>query len=648
MRRGMVVMIAFVLLSALGGPGWATVFTVSNRNDSGVGSLRWAIEQANTHTAPDVVTFAPGVAGKVIRPITPLPALTDPQTTIDGDLNDDGAPDVAVNGTQVSGGSGLVVQAGSTVVEGLAVTNFPEYGIRVEGADAFRLRSCHLGVSLAGTAAVPNRWYELRLLNSTAAVIGGRGKRRNIIGTGGGPSEFGIVVTGGGGNYIRGNYFGLTRDGMSALVPDPAGAIKISGPPTPPTLVNTIGGDSAGTGNVFGRLSIGVRLTGAQNTRIIGNSFGLMADGSTLTRIDYGGIYLESASTTANLIGDRKSGCRNVFAGGTTGIRFVSAGPANKVQGNWFGTNAAGTARRRLITGVNVTAGAGSQLIGGSAPGAGNYFAPNHPAYSTQGCYLIGDNGTTVRGNYFGVLPNGRAAPVYVGVNLQTGATVRDNRFVRCNTGISEYGGAANGRIFGNTFRDCSFAVALSSYAHANLGNLGNQTKADDGGNIFKPGVFRCIDNKTPNPVKAEGNDFGTTSRAAINARIWDQRDDGSLGRVDFRPLIGGVLPTAHAETADNLAVTSATAVPTSAGAEIVFSLSAPAEVTVLVLNVAGRPVATPARAVGLAGGTQRVAWDGRTHTGTTVPAGAYVIRITARGASGQEATSLTALRLTR
>jgi flagellar hook assembly protein FlgD len=87
----------------------------------------------------------------------------------------------------------------------------------------------------------------------------------------------------------------------------------------------------------------------------------------------------------------------------------------------------------------------------------------------------------------------------------------------------------------------------------------------------------------------------------------------------------------------------------TANGAEIVFSLSSSASVTVQVLNVAGRVVATPLRAELRPAGLQRISWSGRTDTGTQAPDGRYLVRVTARSDEGHgSATALCPLRLGR
>jgi hypothetical protein len=214
---------------------------------------------------------------------------------------------------------------------------------------------------------------------------------------------------------------------------------------------------------------------------------------------------------------------------------------------------------------------------------------------------------------------------------------IRDNLVSRGTRGIDvEDGGAAD--IYHNTFRACERGVYLSGTGVARLGNLRNASTADDGGNWFRANNTWFIDNQTAGRVLAEGNSFDTTSKTAIDAKIWD--------RVDFVPLQGGVTPTGQAEGV--LTVTSATAQPTAGGAEVSFALSAPAEVTVEVLNIAGRPVALLAQGRPSAAGVQRLAWNGQSLTGTAAPAGRYLARVTARDASGAQATALAPVSLGR
>ena len=62
-----------------------STFLVTNINDSGPGSLRSAIEMANSRPGLDVISFDIPDPGRprTIEPLTPLPAITDP-LTLDG------------------------------------------------------------------------------------------------------------------------------------------------------------------------------------------------------------------------------------------------------------------------------------------------------------------------------------------------------------------------------------------------------------------------------------------------------------------------------------------------------------------------------------------------------------------------------------
>ncbi|MGQ9731263.1 MAG: hypothetical protein ACUVX8_08290 [Candidatus Zipacnadales bacterium] len=59
------------------------------------------------------------------------------------------------------------------------------------------------------------------------------------------------------------------------------------------------------------------------------------------------------------------------------------------------------------------------------------------------------------------------------------------------------------------------------------------------------------------------------------------------------------------------------------------------------VLNVAGRPIATPIQDRPTEAGLQRVLWNGRLASNTRAPSGQYLIRLTARCTEGDQSTAL-------
>jgi parallel beta-helix repeat protein len=641
MRFGIPSLLAVVLCSSL---AWTATYTVTNAHDSGAGSLRQAILDANASAGADVITFAGAMTGKTIKPTAVLPALTE-STTIDGDLNDDNVPDVALDGSLQGGGSVLDVQANDCIIEGLAIVKSPAYGIDVNGVDNCRVRNCHLGVTLGGNTSAPNTFGDVRLNDADSCTIGEPGKR-NIIGcaTGTWSGPAGVLVAGGVSNIVQNNYFGLKRAGTQALGTDSAGVQIYS--PSGRANTNTI------RNNVFAGLYYGIYATQTDDNVIQGNLFGLAANGNTPLPI-IGVCVRLSDDATGHQVGGTTAAARNVFVGtdGAQGMEIDgSLNHGNRVQGNYFGLNAAGTVPLSLGKGIMLDGYCGAQTIGGSTAAAGNYFVSSDAA-TTYGVYCYyGGAGTTIRRNTFGQLPGGAAAArvngTQVRVTQTSGVVVRDNLIAQSPLGINidSSGVPKLIGVYGNTFRACGYAAQLLGTAQGSFGNLGNASATDDGNNIFEGSNTWFIYNGTAGRVRAEGNSFGTTAKADIDAKIYDKLDDPTKGRVDFDPLQGGVTPTGVPEAAA-VAVTGATALPTAHGAEVLFTLSAPAEVNIEVLNVAGRRVAALPTTLA-SSGLQRVPWGGRTTAGTGAPAGAYLVRITARGVGGGESGGLARLSL--
>jgi hypothetical protein len=653
---------ALIISLLLSTPSPADRFRVTNTNDSGTGSLRWAITEANNHLGQDTIKFRAGLAGRAIFPSTPLPAVTDHLTLIDADVDDDGKPDVALNGRNVSSGSGLVIQGGGCIVSGLAIVRFHEAGIYLDNADDCTIQSCHVGVNLAGTKALLNWEDQIRLWYADDNWIGGHQvAERNVIGGGhqiGGTS--GVRVVNSWRNRVKCNYIGLNRDGMSVLGRGGSGIkleVALASPfsaeakddpqiriASPHCQENEIGGRTPAERNVIGGVVAGVFLDGAEDNVIEGNYLGLARDGDTSLPISGAGVMAISGSRRNRIGGPSPRAC-NVFAGGAAGVMISGQwADENTIQGNYFGLNATGTQQRRLRLGVAVMSDAGAHTIGGATPRAGNYFALKQPGNPTSGV-LVAEGGanSVVRNNYFGVRPDGRTATPYdYAIVLESvRARIEDNLVVNAATGLRLKATPLNTPIARNVFRNCSLAVHLEENARCVLGNLDNTSPRDDGENTFHPNNDMYIHNDTPYLVKAENNDFGTTSRSEINAKITDRRDTPSLGRVDFSPLMGGVLPTGEAGSA--VAITGATAAPTgNAGAHITFGLSAPACVTATVLNIAGRPVRTLCRAKACEAGPNTILWSGQTDTGLALPNGTYLVALQAGSADGGLVRALT------
>src|SRR5262249_13179553 len=126
---------------------------------------------------------------------------------------------------------------------------------------------------------------------------------------------------------------------------------------------NIIGGTAAADRNIIAT-GLGILVNGqgigSGTTTVQGNYIGTNAAG-TVHLTNSTGIWL-NANTSNNLIGGTALGAGNVIVATNFGILFESSPSANTVQGNLIGTDVTGT----------IGLGGGAGIIGGFTGGAGN------------------------------------------------------------------------------------------------------------------------------------------------------------------------------------------------------------------------------------------------------------------------------------
>ncbi len=160
------------------------------------------------------------------------------------------------------------------------------------------------------------------------------------------PGSAGVYLASGG-NVVQGDYIGTDRNGTSALGND-AGVTDYGSPSTN----NTIGGTTAGAGNVIsGNAGNGIFLGGSEDL-VAGNLIGTTANG--LVALGNGqGIEVWGSDNT---IGGTSAGARNIISGNSNpslgnGIDIEAVGPGgaeyNVVEGNYIGTDITGTVSLR-------------------------------------------------------------------------------------------------------------------------------------------------------------------------------------------------------------------------------------------------------------------------------------------------------------
>lgn len=676
MDRRLAAMVVIPLLAgSLAAKASADIYTVLTNDDSGPGTLRWAIEQANNHAGTDKIEFDPSLMGEGIRPASALPILTDDNTTIEGDINKDGLPDIALNGKFAGDVAGLELRGDGCVISGMAVVRFAKAGILIRFAQQCVIRKCHVGVNLAGGGVAFNGGHQVRLFMADNNTIGGaQSSGRNIIaggpnipstGSGSGFRGAGIYVYNSAHNHIRNCNIGIARDGVTRLADEASAGIGIylrGGPVRVAsqeidgrtisalnTKHNLIGGTTGPERNVFGGLYRGIELRETSDNKIKGNYFGLGRDGVTQVSFRYDAI-LFAYKCHDNTVGGSWVGGRNVFAASEYGIRFTTPFTTgseiydNTVSGNYFGMSADGTQQKQLDIAIELNGDSGPQAIGF------NVFNNRPWKYelgSTGIRLQAGGEGSLITYNQFGLRPQTGRFRSRVGTGIQVGsveAEIIGNIFDTPETGISCSNTPNSTLIRQNQFKDCDTGVFFGGFTGADA-TLGIGIGATAGHNRFYDSNDWYIRNEGPKYIRTEGNRWPTTSIAAIKAKIWDRGDDSSLGKVDITPL-GVVLSGDIA--AGSLAVANASALPTPLGAEVVFTLTRPADITVTVLNLAGRPIRTVCAAQSCAAGLNALTWNGVANNGVAAPPGPYLVEIAASTEDGQAAKALTRVDLRR
>ncbi|MHB1558377.1 MAG: Ig-like domain-containing protein [Isosphaeraceae bacterium] len=394
-----------------------STFTVSNTNDSGTGSLRSAIEQANldTGTAPVQIDFniTSGTAPFTIAPLTPLPAITH-SVVIDGYTQSGASPNtesqgdnavilINLSGANDPSADGLLLTGAGSTVRGLDVTGFAN-GIHITGNGA-AITGDFLGTNATGTAIQGNSNYGLLVDAAQGVTVGGTSPAaRNLISGNGGNL---VLDHGATNDLIQGDYIGTDATGTQALAGyynRGNGIMLLSAPG------NTIGGAVAGAGNLISGNADAIQIlqyfgTGsAGGTVVQGNLIGTDVTGTQALGNNGNGVLMNSAGN--NTIGGTSAGARNVISANGGGLALYNTGASNNlIQGNYIGVDISG-ARALGNHGDGIyMADSGGNTIGGTAQGAGNVISANgDPYYGGSGILMTSQIAgyNVIQGNFIG------------------------------------------------------------------------------------------------------------------------------------------------------------------------------------------------------------------------------------------------------
>ena len=294
-------------------------FVVTNTDDSGEGSLRQAILDANANEGAETITFAiPGSGRHTITVATALPAIAE-NTTIDGTSQSGfiGTPLIELTGG--SSFAGLALTGHDAVVRSLAIYGF-QNAVEITGTGN-RLVGSYIGLDGTGTARGNANIGVIVGVGEDNVIGGAAPGDRNVVSNSGGN---GIIVSTATDTTIRNNLIGVNADG-NAPMPNALNGILMNPGSSGTSIVdNVVSGNTADGVFVHSQATllgnrIGIAATSEKAIANQGDGVQLNGDGS-----DVGADGAASANTIANNGGD--------------GV-FVSGGPTNELIANSIYSN---------------------------------------------------------------------------------------------------------------------------------------------------------------------------------------------------------------------------------------------------------------------------------------------------------------------
>lgn len=406
-------------------------FIVGNAENSGAGSLRQAILDANASVGFDEIVFDLSSQDRKIELQTSLPPINAP-TAIDGTSQPGyaGKPIVELDGSllPLNSGPGLHLTGGNSLVLGLAIHSFQGPGVRISGSGGNTVSSNYIGTNLNGELARPNGFDGILIVNSANNLIGGkRGKTGNLIS---GNLQEGVRVQGHTStfNRIQGNYIGTDAAGLLPIGNETHGILVqdlANG-----TIVGTDGDgiDDGLEGNVIsGNGRDGVRFFGASNNIVAGNWIGVDVMGTQSISNLFSGVSIDGVEGHSNLVGSNGDGLsdeleRNVISGNLgVGVYLVRQAHKNLVSGNFIGADVSGTTGiPNAGQGVLIQAAASANVIGTTN---GEYLGNLISGNGADGIKLQEAHNNILAGNVIGLNAGGNGAIP----NAARGVLVQDN-----------------------------------------------------------------------------------------------------------------------------------------------------------------------------------------------------------------------------
>ena len=305
------------------------------------------------------------------------------------------SPSASGIGVFVNGSTGLTI--GGTTAGARNVISGNINGVEIYGTSGVLVEGNTIGLTPDGSTAVLNATGVLILQGASNDTIGGTSAGAgNVIS---GNTKAGIEIDTATNILIEGNTIGVVAAGTISYAN--AVGILLGAGTTSVTSGDTIGGMTAGSGNVIGVNLTGIDLAFTSNDLIAGNSIGLPVAGNAFEG-NRTGILIGNTSGGIT-IGGTSALSRNIVSNNLDLGVDIEGGTGDSIAGNVIGLKADGLTKAGNPTGVRIAGSATDVTIGGNVAGAGNVISGN----STAGIDIEASSGDLVAGNFIGVGSDG-------------------------------------------------------------------------------------------------------------------------------------------------------------------------------------------------------------------------------------------------